>query len=98
MRQVAVLMILLLLAISIGTAQDNAAVEQTATEQPDAPADAAADDASPASPLEALDWMVGTWVDEGDGAGTGQKTSMPDWFKPGASQLPSTRPRQGFQP
>ena len=68
MRQVAVLMILLLLAISIGTAQDNAAVEQTATEQPDAPVDAAADDVSPASPLEVLDWMVGTWVDEGDDA------------------------------
>jgi len=34
MRQVAMLMILLLLAISIGTAQDNAAVEQAAAEQP----------------------------------------------------------------
>ena len=68
MRQVVVLMILVLLAISIGTAQDNAAVEETAAEQPDVSVDAAADDASPASPLEVLDWMVGEWVDQGEDA------------------------------
>ena len=31
-------------------------------------------------------------IQSGIGAGAGQKPSMPDWFKPGASQLPSTRP------
>ena len=65
MRQVAMLMILLLLAISIGTAQDNAAVKQTTAEQPDVSVDAAADDAAPASSLEELDWMVGEWIDQG---------------------------------
>ena len=68
MRQVATLMVLLLLAISIGTAQDNAAVEETAAEQPDVSVGTAADDASPASPLEVLDWMVGKWIDEGEDA------------------------------
>ena len=66
MRQVAMLMILLLLAISIGTAQDNAAAEETAAEQPDVSADAATDDAGAASPLEELDWMVGEWIDDGE--------------------------------
>jgi len=65
MRQFAMLMILLLLAISIGTAQDNAAAEETAAEQPDVLVDSAADNASPASPLEELDWMVGEWIDQG---------------------------------
>jgi len=66
MRQVAMLMILLLLAISIGTAQDNAAAEETAAEQPDVSADAATDHAGAASPLEELDWMVGEWIDDGE--------------------------------
>jgi hypothetical protein len=66
MRQVAMLMILLLLAISIGTAQDNAAAEETAAEQPDVSVDAATDDAGAASPLEELDWMVGEWIDDGE--------------------------------
>ena len=52
MKQVAMLMMLFLLAISSGTAQDDAAVEETAAEQPDVSVDAVADDAGPASPLE----------------------------------------------
>ena len=31
-------------------------------------------------------------IQSGVGARPGQQPSMPDWFKPGASQLPSTRP------
>ena len=55
-----------LLAVSIGAAQDEPAAEPTAAEQPDAPVDAATEDASQISPLEELGWMVGTWVDEGE--------------------------------
>ena len=50
----------------MGTAQDNAAVEQTAGEKPDVSVEAAADDAEPTSPLEELDWMVGEWIDQGE--------------------------------
>jgi hypothetical protein len=66
MKQVAMLMMLFLLAISSGTAQDDAAVDERAAEQPGMSMDAAADDAGPAPPLEVLDWLVGTWVDEGE--------------------------------
>ena len=66
MKQVAMLMMLFLLAISSGTAQDDAAVDERAAEQPGMSMDTAADDAGPAPPLEVLDWLVGTWVDEGE--------------------------------
>lgn len=68
MRQVALLMILLLFAISIGVAQDDAAVERTAAEQPEVSVEAAPGDAEQASPLEELDWMVGEWIDQGEDA------------------------------
>ena len=68
MKQVAMLMMLFLLAISSGTAQDDAAVEKTAAEQPDVSVDVVADEAGPASPLEELDWMVGEWVDQARGS------------------------------
>ena len=66
MRQVAMLKILLLLAISIAVAQDDAAVERTAAEQPEVSVEAAPDDAEQVSPLEELDWMVGEWIDQGE--------------------------------
>ena len=66
MKQVAMLIMLFLLAISSGTAQDDAAVETTAAEQPDVSVDVVADEAGPTSPLEELDWMVGEWIDGGE--------------------------------
>lgn len=55
--------ILSLFVISWGMAQDAPAAQPAAPE-----ANASADDAKATSPLEVLDWMVGTWVDEGDDA------------------------------
>jgi hypothetical protein len=57
--------ILVLLLMSSGMAQDNTAAPQTAEEQP-AAIEEAADDAPVTSPLEELDWMVGQWVDQGE--------------------------------
>jgi len=64
MKQVAMSLVLVLLAISTGMAQD-AAAEPAVAEQPDA-AEAATDDAVQTSPLDELAWMVGQWVDEGE--------------------------------
>jgi hypothetical protein len=66
MKQVAMSMILVLLAVSMGMAQEDAAVDAAAAEQPEAAAEAATDDAAQSSPLDELAWMVGTWVDEGE--------------------------------
>jgi hypothetical protein len=66
MKKVAMVIVLFLLAISSGTAQDGAAVEETAAEQPDVSVDVVADEAGPASPLEELDWMVGEWIDQAE--------------------------------
>ncbi|MHC4178854.1 MAG: hypothetical protein ACYSWU_15185 [Planctomycetota bacterium] len=66
MKQVATFMILVLLAISIGVAQDPAAVKRTAAEQPKVSENAATDDAPQTVPLDELEWMVGQWVDEGE--------------------------------
>jgi len=70
MKQTGVFAILVLLVTSIGVAQDKAAVKDTAAAQPEAAAaaKAAPADAPQTSPLEDLDWMVGTWVDEGEGS------------------------------
>jgi len=64
MKQVAMSLVLVLLAVSTGMAQD-AAAEPAVAEQPDA-AEAATDDAVQTSPLDELAWMVGQWVDEGE--------------------------------
>jgi len=66
MKQVAMSMILVLLAISMGMAQDDAAIEPAAAEHPEAAAEVATDDAAQTSPLDELAWMVGTWVDKGE--------------------------------
>ena len=63
MKQIAMPVIIVLFAISIGVAQDDAAAQPAAAEVPEAPT---ADDAEQASPLEVLDWMVGKWIDEGE--------------------------------
>lgn len=66
MKQIAMSVILVLFVMSIGTAQDDAAVKPTATEQPEVPGDASTDDARQTSLLDELEWMVGQWVDEGE--------------------------------
>ena len=66
MKRVAMVIVLFLLAISSGTVQDGAAVEETAAEQLDVSVDTVVDEAGPASPLEELDWMVGEWVDQAE--------------------------------
>ena len=58
MKHSAIFTILLLLAVSIGTARDEVAVETAAAEQPGVPVDTASNDAEQTSPLEVLDWMV----------------------------------------
>lgn len=68
MKQIATLPILGLLALSIGAAEDNAAVEATAAGEPQGQRDARTDDAGQISSLEELDWMVGQWVDQGEAA------------------------------
>jgi hypothetical protein len=65
MKHAATFMLLVLVAISVGAAQDDAAAEPAAAETTEA---ASAVDADPISPLQILDWMVGTWVDEGEDA------------------------------
>ena len=65
MKQIVMSVILVLLVMSMGMAQDKAAVEQTAAEPTAATAEAT-DDAPQTSPLEELDWMVGQWVDQGE--------------------------------
>lgn len=66
-------MILSLFVISWGTAQDDPAAQSAAPETT-----ASADDAKPASPLDVLGWMVGTWIDEGEDATVVTKCS---WTK-----------------
>ena len=58
-------LILILCIISSGMAQDSPSAQRAA---PAVTAAATADDAEPTAPLEALDWMAGTWVDKGDEA------------------------------
>jgi hypothetical protein len=58
-------LILILFVISGGMAQDSPSAQRAA---PAVTAAATADDAEPTAPLEALDWMAGTWVDKGDDA------------------------------
>ena len=57
MKQVTMFVILVLLAISVGTAQDDAAVKRTAAEQPEVSRDTATDDAPQTSPLDELEWI-----------------------------------------
>ena len=56
-------MTLILFVVSYGMAQDDPAAQPAAPE-----VIASANDAEPTSPLEVLDWMVGTWVDAGEDA------------------------------
>ena len=53
---------LAVLVVSWGIAQDGPAVQSAVPEVKEA---AAADDAQQASPLDALEWMVGEWLDQG---------------------------------
>ena len=67
MRQLPMAIILLLLAVSIGSAQDKPAPHDSAADQPQQREGKTEDDAL-LSPLRALDWMVGRWVDNGESA------------------------------
>ena len=67
MKQISMSMILVLFFMSIGMAQDDAAVEPTA-KQPEVADSAASVDVPQTSPLEELGWMIGKWVDEGEDA------------------------------
>ena len=67
MKQISMSMILVLFFMSIGMAQDEAAIEPTA-EQPEVADSAASVDVPQTSPLEELGWMIGKWVDEGEDA------------------------------
>lgn len=58
-------MILVFVVISCGMAQDSPTVQSPASTVPEA---APTGDAEPNSPLQALSWMVGTWVDAGEDA------------------------------
>ena len=78
MKQIAMSVILVLFVMSIGTAQDDAAVKPTAAEQPEVPGDASTDDARQTSPLDELEWMVGQWVDEGENS---KITTSCSWTK-----------------
>jgi hypothetical protein len=66
MKQIATSLVLVLLVISSGAAQDGASVKEIASEEPKAQTGAATADAAEISPLKELDWMVGKWVDQGD--------------------------------
>ena len=65
MKRIVMSIALVLLVLSIGMTQDEAAGERTAAEQPEAARNAAADDVAQTSPLDELDWLVGEWVDQG---------------------------------
>ena len=65
MKHLLTLLVFSLLVISYGMAQDDPAARPAAPEVTEA---AAATDAEQTSPLEVLDWMVGTWIDEGEDA------------------------------
>ena len=64
MKHLLAAMILVLFVISYGMAQDAPAAQPAASEV----AEAVAVDAEQTLPLEVLDWMVGTWVEEGENA------------------------------
>jgi hypothetical protein len=74
MKQIAMSAILVLWVMSIGMAQDNAAVEQTAAE-PTAAGGETTEGAPRTSPLDELGWMVGQWVDRGEGSTVTTKCS-----------------------
>jgi hypothetical protein len=61
MKQLAVFMVLVLLAIAVGVAQEDPAAQPSALDVSEAAVDPAQ-----ASPLQVLDWMVGEWVDHGE--------------------------------
>ena len=65
MKQLLSATILVLFVISYGMAQDDPAARPAAPEVTEA---APATDAEQTSPLGVLDWMVGTWIDEGEDA------------------------------
>jgi hypothetical protein len=53
-----------LLVISSAMAADDSTGKSASTKT----SETAADNAAQTSPLEALDWMVGTWIDQGEDA------------------------------
>ena len=68
MKRIFSFLTLVLLAVSMGLAQDDTAVEPAAVESVEVHQNAAKDAPESTSPLDQLDWMVGRWVDQGDDA------------------------------
>ena len=66
MKKVASFVMFVLFAVSVGTAAEPAAANRTAAEDPKGAEGTPAQDVGQVSPLEELDWMVGTWVDKGE--------------------------------
>lgn len=67
MRQIAMSVISVVLAMSVAMAEDDAAVKSMVAERT-AVSGVAEDQTPGTAPLDALEWMVGEWIDEGEGA------------------------------
>lgn len=68
MKQTATFLVSVLVAISPGVAQDDAAVGPAAADEPQVGTDVTAGNAGQTSALDELEWMVGQWVDQGEAA------------------------------
>jgi hypothetical protein len=66
MKHLSTFSMLVLGIASIGVSQDDTAVEPAVVGEAGGQEEAASDDADATSPLEQLDWMVGTWIDQGE--------------------------------
>ena len=65
MKHLSIFLMLVLGIAPIGVAKDDTAVEPAVAEDAEVQ-EATADDADATSPLDQLDWMVGTWIDQGE--------------------------------
>lgn len=68
MKQGAMFLMIILLAASVAVAEGDAAVNQAAAEKPVAAEAAPTEHADQASPLDELEWLIGNWIDEGEGS------------------------------
>ena len=66
MKEISIFLTLVLLVVPFGMAQDDTLAEPAAVAAVEVQKDVTAADAEMTSPLEVLDWMVGTWVDAGE--------------------------------
>ena len=67
MKEVVSSFLFVLLAISVGRAEEDAATKQATKQPPAARENEVSEDVADASPLEQeLGWVIGTWVDQGE--------------------------------